>query len=417
MGFVLAVALTGTVGASVSAERPEVAPSSQTGTPEASSGRNFTVAGPQVTRDELLLAGTAPVGAAQPAPESRLRGGLTDDGEDAFDAMIEQFEARYPNLIRFGGMSDDGSAVRWVLIPSAPSDEQIALLESYGLPLRVEYGTAPTHSDMSNFAGALHALTGAEGPIDYQGYGFNDDHTGLRVFYNAPANLSLSDVEAEARDLIDKALQWLGDETLAFDLDFVERTAANVDYADITGGYGLTLDSKLECTTGFTAIRNGNLGVITAKHCPNNLDYRGNSGTLEFGAPASDMPNGQVDLQFHRTLSPHATTKKYLHYDGDERFVTSVTEQVNSDIGETRCMRGAKTGFGCAIIQDVNICDSFPSGDYCGLVSTTNDIMEPGDSGAPWFDDIPGRAVGIAKGGDPSSTGVSLPISAACRST
>jgi hypothetical protein len=38
----------------------------------------------------------------------------------------------------------------------------------------------------------------------------------------------------------------------------------------------------------------------------------------------------------------------------------------------------------------------------CGLIDTNNDVTTGGDSGAPWFDDTPGRAVGIHTAGTSS---------------
>lgn len=379
--------------------------------------RNFTIAGPEVQRAEMLIDGSKATSATPNTDTSRLQGEIPDDGEDAFDAMLATFEAKYPRLINFGGKSFDASGMRWVLLPEAPTADQIAILETYGHPLRVEYGTAPIPDEMRKFAGALRLAALSGRTIEYQGYGFNANHTGLEMLYTASPDLAQAEIEHYANELVSDVLKSTGT-NLRYDIDFIEVKGPGVAEADITGGYGLTQGSVAFCTSGFTAVRNDNLGVITAKHCDNGLQYRGNAGSLEFGAPASDSSEGEVDMQFHKTVgSGNTTSKKYLHYDNDERFVTNVTTQVQTDEGETRSIRGAgepppggtKTGFACALLSaKIGVCRNmlWPNGTThhtCHLVKTTNHITQGGDSGGPWFDDTPGRAVGIHVGRDPST--------------
>jgi len=412
--------LYGTLAASLllvvtalSMNTPATADSGNTVDQSATGDRNFTIAGPEFRREELLIDG-APAAAAQPTPDTRLSGEVTDDGEDAFDAMLAVFEAKYPRLIRSGGKSSDASGTRFVLIPDAPTTDQIAIFKTYGMPLRVQYGTAPVTDEMRTLAGSIRLATLTGSSLVFHGYGFSPDHSGLQVLFSAAPDVAQAELEQAGKGLVDTALKSAG-RALRFDVDFVEVGGPVPAQADITGGYGLTNGNFAECTSGFTAVRNGNLGVVTAKHCANGLQYRGTAGTLEFGAPASDSPEGEIDLQFHKTTgSGNTTSKKYLHYDNDERFVTNVTTQVDADRGETRCVRGAgdghpsKTGFACAILSsDIGVCRDvgWPDGTVhytCALVRTTNNITQTGDSGGPWFDDIPGRAVGIHTAGTSS---------------
>lgn len=173
--------------------------------------RDFTIAGPEVVRDEVVLYGDSETALVQPV----------GDGENAFDAMVNQFEEKYPGLIRFGGKSTDGSGTRWLLIPEAPNSEQVRILEGYGLPLRVQYGTAPTHASMAKFAQAFRLASRDSGSVEFQGYGFNDQHSGVEILYSAPANLSVSEIEEKARSLVARALGQEASEP-DFDIDFVE---------------------------------------------------------------------------------------------------------------------------------------------------------------------------------------------------
>src|SRR3546814_6959572 len=95
-----------------------------------------------------------------------------------------------------------------------------------------------------------------------------------------------------------------------------------------------------DCTTGFTAVRNGNDGVITAKHCPNALDYDNVSNTLTFVTGASDVADGEIDLQFHSTQSPNGTTAEFRAAQGDQRTVAAV---VGTGVNAIACHYGGGT--------------------------------------------------------------------------
>lgn len=177
----------------------------------ASVKRDFTIAGPEVVRDEVVLHGDSDTALVQPV----------GDGENAFDVMVNQFEEKYPGLIRFGGKSTDGSGTRWLLIPEPPNSEQVRILEGYGLPLRVQYGTSPTRGSMAKFAQALRLASHGSPSIEFQGYGFNDQHSGVEILYSAPVELSASEIEEQARVLVTEALGREASEP-DFDIDFVE---------------------------------------------------------------------------------------------------------------------------------------------------------------------------------------------------
>jgi streptogrisin C len=138
------------------------------------------------------------------------------------------------------------------------------------------------------------------------------------------------------------------------------------------------------CTTGFTARRNGVLGVVTARHCPDNLQYVGVPGVTTFVANASNSANGIIDLQFHRTNAPHNTVAKF-RYGGpdDEATVLNVLNPVDN---QTVCVHGIQTQNACSEVLNPNTCfDATTSLTYCGQVIMKDWITGGGDSGGPWF--------------------------------
>lgn len=127
------------------------------------------------------------------------------------------------------------------------------------------------------------------------------------------------------------------------DVAFSDDGEAIETEATVRGGRRLT-SADGECTSGFTVKRSssGNRGVLTARHCPNNLKYRGISGVIEFGADAQTVPDGRIDIQFHRTLSGNSTDHTFrASSSDDERNVHSVA---NPPDDSWVCKRGVATG-------------------------------------------------------------------------
>ena len=166
----------------------------------------------------------------------------------------------------------------------------------------------------------------------------------------------------------------------------------------VQGGRPLCLGGSPDCTAGFTAVRNGNRGVLTAKHCPNTLTYMGEANVITFGAGASSAPNGMIDLQFYRTLSPHSTNAQFRATgmsSGDDRAVTQVG---NPTVGSPVCKWGHTSGYGCSSVAEVDVCVTYSTDGKarCGLARSASAIIQPGDSGGPWFYSSTARGITAA---------------------
>jgi hypothetical protein len=150
---------------------------------------------------------------------------LSGDTEPAFDAMTDEVDRAYPDLLTFGGApsaSPGQDGMRWVMCTEEPTPAQIDLLATYPGTLHVYYGNAPTPKSLRHFAGDLWLEFDREGgPLQFMRFEFNDDRTGLEVYYSAPAGLSASDIQARARALVARAIERVGDPE--FDLDFLEQ--------------------------------------------------------------------------------------------------------------------------------------------------------------------------------------------------
>jgi hypothetical protein len=163
-----------------------------------------------------------------------LNGDSTVDGdtEPAFDAMTTEFDASHPGILSFGGAAPaapDQDGMRWVLLTHEPTVEQRTLLATYPGPLHVYFGDAPSPEEMRRFATDLRqSLLDGTYDLEYQGYGFNDDHNGLEVLFSAPAHLTVSELRTQASSAVAATVKMTRPN---FELDFIE-----VDGPAITDG-------------------------------------------------------------------------------------------------------------------------------------------------------------------------------------
>ncbi|WP_377322167.1 hypothetical protein ACFJIY_22810 [Pimelobacter simplex] len=172
------------------------------------------------------------------------------------------------------------------------------------------------------------------------------------------------------------------------------------------GGRALRLasDGTFVCTGGFTAMRNGVLGLITARHCPNGLTYNRNPILTFVTGASTTATGGVIDLQFHR-FDAGTEVDPVFRASGrtasDDRTVRAVA---NAPVGSGVCAWGAAGGYDCARVDQVNVCrNGFGDGvDRCGLDRATSEITVAGDSGGPWFfgDTARGTLTGAINGHD-----------------
>ena len=139
------------------------------------------------------------------------------------------------------------------------------------------------------------------------------------------------------------------------------------------------------CTSGFTVVKNGVDGVLTAGHCGNSRDYQENSGLVYSTTFQAQHKGVYGDFQWHTTT----------HTEFDDFYYNNTARRDVSGIGgapvvdDFLCFHGEKTGG--------NICDNVYSvwvtvqhapneAEYDRLVAMDDHVTATGDSGGPWFD-------------------------------
>jgi len=151
-------------------------------------------------------------------------------------------------------------------------------------------------------------------------------------------------------------------------VEIIQVDGLSRETAQIIAGLAVGL-----CTTGFSTIWHGGLGISTAAHCANDQTYGGNN--LPFMASAE---GGNYDVQWH--LAP-AFWIRNIAWDGTyQRYINSYTPYDDQDLGEWVCGYGNTTEDGCG-----EITSKTRNGNYIVVHSDTEDLAEPGDSGGPWF--------------------------------
>jgi streptogrisin D len=145
------------------------------------------------------------------------------------------------------------------------------------------------------------------------------------------------------------------------------------------------------CSAGFTAIRGGVLGILSASHCSDALA----NGTHSLGPVVVAKELDNVDAQWHALPSGWLNPSAVLLTDAPTfRSVNSVQSASGDFVGQTVCKSGQATGYTCGQITGLNYAPGFIP--FSFGFRTASYASEGGDSGAPVFADT--SAVGIHAG-------------------
>ena len=156
--------------------------------------------------------------------------------------------------------------------------------------------------------------------------------------------------------------------------------------------------SELACTLAFAVQRGSTKGILSAEHCPDNLDYvdpvdgSESSLTLEaeyegyYGDYAWYSTSESVVAQFYTSSSSSG-----------RRFVTAVKPRSQINIGDTYCFYGRRTNRdSCGTVKYTNTCHRGRITQVCNQVRVRNVYGRRGDSGGPWY--VASTVVGIHRG-------------------
>jgi hypothetical protein len=320
--------------------------------------------------------------------------GVTEVGR-----LAAAFEREAPeSFVRWGASAPGEPGQFWILFTERPSPDALERIAALPTDTRVIYRARANAIELSDLSGAL-AVSLASHRETYTWVGTRTDRyaTSITVRYvlsDEAARTEASELATYESDAIRAASAVSSGGEVPLPVVF-ERWAGGPGVAEtvVQGGRDAYYDFGgmgwiQYCTLGFTAALNGDRGILTAKHCPSNLRYNNLSGVISTNPTnATDAANGEVDLQWHRTLTGngHSTNKQFRAISTDPIYDRTVTDVANGGIGTVVCHWGFATGYDCSEIADVDTCTELSSIVYCGIDVTNTDVSTGGDSGGPWF--------------------------------
>lgn len=325
-------------------------------------------------------------------------------GIHEFSAYAARLEETMPDtFVRAGLATTSGAADYWIQFTTKPSSGIVAELGRLPADTEVQYGAPASSKELEDLAYALTtSLAAHPDVIRSAGTRYDHERRVIRVRY-APVDgtppTTLSSVLHEALTMGTIAGQLPIEVVPELDVDLIAVTEITVQ-----GGRDLNLvGGAAHCTAGFTARRNGNRGVLTARHCNNALVY-GNTPSAISRNPAQ-TGNPSFDLQFHRTLTGngHTTNKQFRATSRQASGDRTVTAVANAPMDSVVCHWGRTTGRSCSTVAATNVCRAFSDGvTRCGLDVTEDNVSAGGDSGGPWYFGNIARGIHTGGGGGES---------------
>ncbi len=307
-------------------------------------------------------------------------------------------ERTYPNLFVGSGLATGGAAgydAYLTLAGEAPR-EVIAAARALPIDIQIRSG-APASAEVLVELSASATKTVASTGVEYVQSSINWDTFAIEIEYGGDGADLLDEAVLE-QAVTDAASETAtrSDARMASDVDLpvgvvVSRNDEMARMNDATGagfevgvqgGRILRWQNQDWCTSGFSAVRNGNQGLITAGHCPNSLSYSTYSDVIAYGAHAVPVAGGSIDMQFQRVKGVHTATPKFQAAVGDVRTVTAYGSPPQ---GTSICKYGFASGPGCSTIYDTLICQTDSGYTACGMSAVVSGITTGGDSGGPWF--------------------------------
>ncbi len=223
---------------------------------------------------------------------------------------------------------------------------------------------------------------------DLLAHGFTDLVSGIDVFTgNLEVTVQVPSGQRAPRGLVP-------DSVLASNVSLlVESQSIGRDEHTYGGDSLVDDDGVFRCTTGFVVTDGSEDGVLTAGHCPNELNYQENSGNTYDALFKAQYKGYYGDYQWHTTS--HTGFNKYYFNDTIRRSVPAIGGAPAVD--DYRCFHGeASGGNSCDYVYMTMVNVVRDGVSYERLVAMDSDNTIGGDSGGPWFSGS--TAWGIHKG-------------------
>jgi streptogrisin C len=278
-----------------------------------------------------------------------------------------------------------------LLTGDAPVADEHLLAAGIDVPVVFRTGAAATEAEVVAAIGRDQAAIRAA-LTRPPGIGF-DPRTGAMVVLVQRTDADLFGA-TELRDAFAE-LTGVPVEVRVFDRDLL---ASGVEGGGRVVGLNPADGHRYVCTTGFVVTDGQRSGVVTAAHCPDQLEWRGTEAAppLRF---VGQWGWGSQDVQVHAAPGPLQPTFLADSARSVSRPVTAARTRTSLRAGEALCHRGERTGYSCA---EVGLTDFAPAGDLCGgpclptWVTVAGPTCRSGDSGGPVFAGT--TAFGIVKG-------------------
>ncbi|OQJ62454.1 hypothetical protein B5P24_05265 [Clavibacter tessellarius] len=153
----------------------------------------------------------------------------------------------------------------------------------------------------------------------------------------------------------------------------------------LSGGTALGIGNtqQLACTAGFTVrnARTGATGLITASHCPDDLNYESRQ-ILTFEGHGD---SGQLDEQWFS--SSESVHNEFISQKAGSTLIRRKATAVAAPfVGMNVCKYGTVTAYGCSqVINGPTTTVNANGVTYANLWQVDGYITQEGDSGGPWF--------------------------------
>lgn len=312
--------------------------------------------------------------------------------QNEFAIAATEIELAHPNLFvqaRVVVDDDDSRADFGIQLTSRPTEDVIATLSKISGDTEVTFGGLALTSDAVTAASgaALDALAEFDAVVGYTA-SLNEARSGVKVTFTPRGEISDNELATIHAAVTKAARDASGLPDLEVELreeDAGLTTLTN----NVVGGRGLYAGGQWDCTAGFTAVRGGQRGLVTARHCANNMTYRNVAGIIDFVAHAVPDGDNVIDLEFYRTLAPHSTLPQFQWRAANE--LMTVTARANPVMSQIVCLNARTARYRCGQIVDPEQCAWAPWPGVsqpvrsCRLAQTWQTIDGGGDSGGPWF--------------------------------
>jgi streptogrisin C len=211
----------------------------------------------------------------------------------------------------------------------------------------------------------------------------DDTGTAVTAIVTAASRPTPPDV-TDATDAAEEAVEATSDTAAKVEVAIVQSDDGPTQEV-LSGGtaLGLGTTSQLACTAGFTVrnARTSATGLLTASHCPDNLNYESRD-ILRFEGHGD---SAQLDEQW--LSSSEAVHNQFISQRIGSTLIRRKVEAVAAPfVGMSVCKYGTVTFYGCSTVINGPTTTVNTNGvTYGNLWQTEAYNTADGDSGAPWY--------------------------------